>query len=190
MLPEGRHDLVVPPAAPLAVVVLHPHPDYGGDRFNPVADALYRACVDAGWAAVRFDFSSSAPEVATDEVHAAIGLLPADVPVALAGYSFGAAIGTQVCSPAVVGWALVAPPLTMLTVDTAACAADPRPKLVLVPAHDQFCPPDDAVAATSGWEATTVEEVPGADHFLVGAIGRVASRTVAWLAAAVPTSGR
>jgi uncharacterized protein len=181
VLSEGRYDLVAPEGATLGVAVLHPHPEYGGDRFNPPVEAIYRACVAAGWVAVRFDFSSSRPEQAVDDVHAAIALLPVEVPVALAGYSFGAAIATQVLSPAVLGWALVAPPLTMLTVDPEPCGADPRPKLVLAPEHDQYCPPPKAGAATAGWEATTLESVADADHFLGGAVGGVASRVVEFL---------
>ena len=42
MLPEGRYDLVDPPGAERAVLVLHPHPEYGGDRRNPVVDAVFR----------------------------------------------------------------------------------------------------------------------------------------------------
>jgi alpha/beta superfamily hydrolase len=181
VLPEGRYDLTVPDGASLAVAVLHPHPDFGGDRFSPPVEAIHRACVAAGWAAVRFDFSSSEPTTAVDEVHAAISLLPAGVPVALTGYSFGAAISTQVLSPAVLGWALVAPPLTMLTVDAGPCGADARPKLVLVPEHDQFCPPPEAKAATTEWDATTLESIAGADHFLAGMSERVAARVVDYL---------
>ena len=36
------------PGVPLAAVLLHPHPDMGGDRFNHVVDAMYRALPPAG----------------------------------------------------------------------------------------------------------------------------------------------
>src|SRR5256885_1619224 len=47
-------------------------------------------------------------------------------------------------------------------------AADPRPKLVAVPEHDQFRSPSSARPILSTWVNTRVEVVKGADHFLVG----------------------
>ena len=178
MLTDGRFDLVVPDRAELGVVVLHPYPDYGGDRFNPVVDAIFRAVTAAGSAAVRFDFSSSDVAMAAEETRDALARLPGDAPVAMAGYSFGAGIATQVLDDRITGWVLVAPPLTSLALDLDAIASDPRPKHLLAPVHDQFCPPTDARAATDRWAATTVEPIEGADHFLAGATSRVADRTL------------
>jgi hypothetical protein len=58
---------------------------------------------------------------------------------------------------------------------------DPRPKLVLVPEHDQFSPPARTGPAVSGWRETTVEVIPGADHFLSGATDMVVSHALGWL---------
>ena len=44
-------------------------------------------------------------------------------------------------------------------------ADDPRPKLLAVPEHDQFRPPDAAEPVIAGWTNTEVEVVAGADHF-------------------------
>jgi alpha/beta superfamily hydrolase len=178
VIEEGRLDLVAPEDAEVGVLVLHPHPDYGGDRFNPVVDAIFRAVVAAGWASIRFDFSSSEVPHAVAEAEDALGRLPDGIPLAVAGYSFGGGIATQLLDERIVQWALIAPPLTVLHVPTDAIAADPRPKLVLSPTHDQYCPPASAAEATAGWEATTVEPIEGADHFLAGATKDVAERTV------------
>jgi uncharacterized protein len=175
---DGRFDLVVPEGAALGVLVLHPHPDHGGDRFNPVVQALFDAAVAEGWAAIRFDFSTSDLGRATAEAADALGRLPGDLSVVAAGYSFGAAVATQVHDVRIDRWVLVAPPLGSLPIDTAAIASDARPKLVLSPAHDQFCPPSTAVEATAGWTSTTVEPVEGADHFLAGSTARVAARAI------------
>ena len=180
MLPEGHHDLVAPAGAPLGVAVLHPHPDYGGDRFNPVVEACFGAAVDAGWAAVRFDFSSSEPAVARAEAEEALALLPADLPLAVIGYSFGAAVAARVIDARITGWVLIAPPIAASS--TLPVGADPRPKHLLVPEHDQYCPPSAAHEATAAWELTYVETVRGADHFLAGATGTVAAQSVTFLA--------
>lgn len=179
MLPEGAFDLVVPDAPPLAVAVLHPHPDYGGDRRNPVVEACFGAAVDAGWAAVRFDFSSSDVAVARAEAQAALDLLPAEVPLAVIGYSFGGAVAAMVTDPRITGWVLVAPPIAASS--TLPVGSDPRPKLLLVPEHDQYCPPATAHDATANWDLTYVETIRDADHFLGGATGTVAAQAVTFL---------
>lgn len=184
MLPEGRYDLAAPADAERAVLVLHPHPAYGGDRFHPVVDAVHRAAADAGWASIRPDLAAGDPADATAEAEAALALLPEAAPVVVVGYSFGAAVGARLVGPQVRGWVLVAPPFgTLLDGGTAPAGPDGRPKLLLVPAHDQFCPPDRAREATAGWAATEVEVVEGADHFLAGAAAAVARRARDWAAA-------
>ena len=40
----------------LVVIILHPHPLYGGDMFNPVVHTLANAFLDSGYATFRFDF--------------------------------------------------------------------------------------------------------------------------------------
>ena len=160
------------------MLVLHPHPDYGGNRFNPVVDALFQAVTAEGWAVIRFDFSSSVADVAIAEAGEALDRLPGNVPLVVAGYSFGAGIATQLLGPRIVRWVLVAPLLSPAKLDVDAIAADPRPKLVLTPARDQFCPPATASEATAPWKETTLEVVDSADHFLAGATQRVSDRAL------------
>ena len=181
-------ELAVPPVpAWAAAVVTHPHPLYGGDMHNVVVDAMVRALQRAGVAALRFDFrgvgrSEGEHGGGQDErldVVAAIDLvapLAGDGPVVLCGYSFGAAVAADVLDPRLGGWALVAPPLGLVGAGLA--GPDHRPKLVLAPAHDQLTPPERMRAATATWSATTVEEVPMADHFLAGATTAVGERVV------------
>jgi alpha/beta superfamily hydrolase len=183
MLPEGRYDLVEPSGAERAVLALHPHPDMGGDRFNPVVDAAFRAAVGRGWAAIRPDLSSSDLPVAGAEAADALALLPDGVPVTVIGYSFGAVVACGLLDPRIAGWALVAPPFGALFDGVSApIGPDPRPKLVLVAAHDQFSPPARVAEATGAWAATESDEIAGADHFLAGATARVAERACDWIA--------
>jgi alpha/beta superfamily hydrolase len=182
VLPEGAVDVIAPPGARAGVLVLHPHPDMGGDRFNPVVDAVWRAAGAAGWAAVRFDFSSSDTTTAVAEATEALGRVPDVATLGVVGYSFGSTIAARLVDPRIAAWVLIAPPLAHVAADGLAAGADGRPKLLLPPVHDQFCPPAAATEAVSGWAATTVEPVDGADHFLAGATSRVADRAIAWLA--------
>jgi alpha/beta superfamily hydrolase len=164
--------------------LLHPHPDYGGNRFNIVVEALYRALPLAGVSALRFDFSSSDVAVASGEVVEVVGVASGSGagPVALVGYSFGADVATTVADGRVAGWFLIAPPLVGAGADRV-IAGDPRPKAIAVPEHDQFSPPGRTRHLTESWTNTTVMDVPGADHFLAGRTDLVADLVVAWLQA-------
>jgi alpha/beta superfamily hydrolase len=57
--PTGPLEVAIdrPVGAALGVAVLaHPHPLHGGTLTNKVVQTLARACVQAGWTAVRFNF--------------------------------------------------------------------------------------------------------------------------------------
>ena len=159
-------------------VLLHPHPSYGGDQHNVVISALFDALRAAGAAAVRFDFASAEVDACAAQAVDAVGSLPAGVPAAIVGYSFGGVVAAQVVDERVAAWALVAAPLGDAMPPI---ALDPRPKLLLVPSHDQFLAPDAARARVDGWASASVEAVPSADHFLAGSTKAVADRVVAWL---------
>jgi alpha/beta superfamily hydrolase len=183
-------DLARPDELRAAAVLCHPHPAYGGDRHNPVIEALYRTLPGIGVAALRFDFGPAAAARGGDgaaraEVTAALDRLAAgvgEVPVWLVGYSFGADVALAVDDPRHRGWVAVAPPMAYGG-SPAPGRGDGRPVLVLVPEHDRFSSPEAARAATSTWPDATVEVIPMADHFLAGAAGTVADRAAAWLAA-------
>jgi alpha/beta superfamily hydrolase len=172
----------VPDGAWAGAVLLHPHPDYGGDRHNVVVGGLYKALPAAGVAAVRFDFSSSDLDVATAEAVEAIDALPDGNARFMVGYSFGGAVAALVADARLAGWALVAPPFGALLPGSAArIGADLRPKLVLTPEHDQVCPPAVVLSETEGWLSATFKPVIGADHYMSGASARVAEQVVEWL---------
>lgn len=79
-------------------VIAHPHPLHGGTLTNKVVQTLARACVLAGWTAVRFNFRGvGASEGVHDEGRGELDDLLAVVasqagqgPLCLAGFSFGA----------------------------------------------------------------------------------------------------
>jgi alpha/beta superfamily hydrolase len=164
-----------------SVLVLHPHPDHGGDRHNPVVVAVDRAATSLGWHAIRPALTSGDLEVAAADAARALDGL--DGPIAVVGYSFGAGVASRLVDARIDAWVLVAPPFGLLLDASAPVGSDARPKLLLVPAHDQLSPPATAEGATRGWAATEVEVVDGADHFLAGATDGVAARACAWIAA-------
>ena len=185
-------DLWTPPSPVAAAVVCHPHPAYGGDRRNVVVDALFHNLAGAGVAVLRFDFrrpgrpgpgegvAERADVVAA--VHRLASAVDLDVPLYLAGYSFGADVALAVGDERHAGWALVAPPFRF---SGPACpgAGDDRPVLVVAAEHDQFAPPSWVERSTAGWPDVTIEVAPMADHFLAGAASVVARTVAGWVVA-------
>ncbi len=151
-------------------LLLHPHPDLGGNQHNNVIAALFSGLDDA----VRFDFISSDLSVAAGQVREHLEAGPAW----LVGYSFGGGVASLVDDPRVLGWCLIAPALA--TVDPV-IGPDPRPKHVLAAERDGFFSPSSLEEATADWAATTHDIVAGADHFLVGHERDVAARCATWL---------
>ncbi len=161
-------------------MVTHPHPLYGGDMYNTVPATLARELPAQGIAVLRFNFrgvgaSSGSHDQGEAERHDLVAAIDSAVhacadglPLFLAGYSFGADVALTVDDPRHCGWAVIAPPLGLF--DSFAARDDPRPKLVLAPTDDQFCPNTRATEVTAGWTSTTVTEIPG-DHFLAESMG-------------------
>ena len=178
-------DLAVVDRPWAGAVVCHPHPAYGGDRYNHVVDRIFHTLAGAGVTAARFDFRlGGSPGTEQADVLAALDLVAGqvgpDVPLWLVGYSFGADIALSVGDERVAGWAAVAPPLRF---GAPACASegDGRPVLAIAAEHDQFNPPDRLRQALAGWPDATVEVAAMADHFLAGAAERVADTVLTWM---------
>ena len=131
-----RADLALVDGAVGTAVLCHPHPQYGGDRFNVVIDALFRALPEAGITTVRFDFRSGAGigddlelprRDATGAVDESINQHP-DLPTFVIGYSFGAAVVLGLHDIRVAATVAIAPPLAVLQEEVAPVRPDARPR--------------------------------------------------------------
>ena len=171
-----------------AVVLCHPHPLFGGNRFNPVVEGLYRALPKAGFTALRFDFRAEHDNGVSERLDIVAGLdaldaldAPNAVPLFVAGYSFGALVALSTDDARIAGIVAVAPPLSN---DHPAPSA---PGLVITPRHDQYCPPETAALVTSAWNDVELDVIEGADHFLNGYSTAVAERATGWLLTRIAT---
>jgi alpha/beta superfamily hydrolase len=170
-------------------VLCHPHPQYGGTMRSLVISALFGGLPQQGVACLRFNFRGVEGSDGTygegrDEpldVLAAIDAAAeavADVPLVLVGWSFGADMALAVDDPRITGWVGIAPPLRFRAApDYERVGADPRPKLLVLAANDEFRAPQEIEAVVAGWLQTRVEIVPGASHFFVGRTDRVVELT-------------
>lgn len=187
-------ELVLPENARAAVVLCHPHPQQGGTMTSLVTSELFRTLPSSALAVLRFNFrgvgtSQGAHDFGVGEaldIVAAIDALSAacpGLPIVVSGWSFGADTSLSVLDPRIRAWAACAPPLRVLPLEqlSSAAGADSRPKLLIIPEHDQFREPDSARDATSDWIATQVVAVAGADHFFVGRTNKVAALIVEFI---------
>src|SRR5262249_49523120 len=202
MIPEGETTVrsgaetlearvAVPPGARAGVVVCPPHPLYGGDMDNPVVERIVEACSARGLATLRFNFrgvggSSGRHDQGRGEqedVRASVShlqnVLGRGTRVALAGYSFGAAMVAAVAtSTTLAGLALVAPP--MRVADLKRPTGVTGPIVVVAGAEDQYCPASALEALRVLMPDATVVVIEGADHFFFGSLVALGDAGGAW----------
>jgi len=171
------------------VVVCHPHPLHGGTMDNKVAQTLARAFVQLGYRAVRFNFrgvgtSEGQWDEGRGEVDDALAVIAAhrdaNLPLALAGFSFGAYVTSQAAArlpadQAAERLVLVGPAAVNFQV-----AAVPANTLVIHGEADEVVP----LSAALDWarpQVLPVVVVPGVGHFFHGQLALLKSIvTDAW----------
>jgi alpha/beta superfamily hydrolase len=189
------------PAA--ALVLCHPHPKMGGTMEAPLLLALVDELVAHGWAVLRFNFrgigaSEGEPSTGEAEVADARGAIElarerwAGIPVAIAGWSFGAAVAvrTALVEPALVACVAVAPavkPREGITagLPKAAGLHLAMPVLLVCGANDHLVDPDDCESWAADAGGPEVDVVAGANHFFWGKYEALAKRVTEFLGDAV-----
>ncbi len=170
-------------------VIAHPHPLFGGTMDNKVVQTLARAFVQCGWTALRFNFRGvGASQGAHDDgageardMQALIAQAAPEGPLALAGFSFGAFVATQVAASL---WP-VRPFERLVLVGTAAsrfnvAALPPECHERTLVVHGEA---DDTVplSAVMDWarpQTLPVTVIPGGGHFFHGQLPLLKSLVV------------
>ena len=160
-------------------VVAHPHPLFGGTMDNKVVQTLAKACVAADWECLRFNFRGvgdsegvfDAGRGETEDLLQLVDQWPSDMPLVLAGFSFGAFV---VCQAVQALWAS-ARIQKILLVGTAVThfVAPPLPADAIECALVVHGETDDTVAlsAVMDWarpQQLPVMVLPGTGHFFHG----------------------
>jgi alpha/beta superfamily hydrolase len=163
-----------------AVVVCHPHPQYGGDMYNLVVTVIVRAAIEAAMGALAFNFrgvgesegASGDGAGEREDVRAALaeaGSLPGIERVLLAGYSFGAGVAAAAVDATVPALALVALPPGMLRDENGALKTYSGPVLMVSGDVDNISPEGALRQLAASLPSTPeVTIIPGADHFWWG----------------------
>ena len=190
---EGRLTVSSPEAG--AVVICHPHPEYGGSMDNNVALAVRDACVSTGLTALRFNLRgvgnsggrSTGELMDARDVGAAVDFIAAKpdlTPKAiyLVGYSYGAWVGIfhAVSDGRIAAWAAISPPTGLL--DFSYLVDSPVPKLIVSGDADYFVANDELKRVYDRLpEPKRFVTVKGAAHFYWGREGVVVTEVVRFL---------
>ena len=165
-----------------AAVLCHPHPMYGGSMDNNVVEAIVAAMWRRGCATLRFNFRGvGASEGEYDggegeaaDARAAVEFLAAQPDIdlgaiALAGYSFGAAIALRagLTDSRVARVIAVALPVAAMNMGIGTAAG--KPVLLVSGDRDTYSPiPEIEQAMQKLGAAATLKVIAGADHFFGG----------------------
>lgn len=168
--------------SPLAVLVCHPHPVFGGTMHNKVVFRAAKAASQLGLPTLRFNFrgvGKSEGEYAEGEgeredARAALDYLAGrfrGVPICLMGFSFGAWVGLEVGGDDPRVTALVGLGLPGKEEDFSFLRGVAKPKLIVQGTHDVYGPRDQVEAVfQSLQEPKRIHWVEGADHFFTGCL--------------------
>jgi alpha/beta superfamily hydrolase len=185
-----------------AAVVCHPHPLFGGTLHNKVVFHTMKALNSFGFPVLRFNFRGAGLSHGehdhgngeVEDVRTALGWLNEEfhLPIVLAGFSFGAAVGLRAALSdervkALIGVGVPAIPVAadaeaprVYTFDFLRDCA--KPKLFVSGARDQFGPRaklEELFASVAPPKKLVVIE--GADHFFEGRLRELRDAIEVWV---------
>jgi uncharacterized protein len=198
--PAGRLEALLnqgTAAATHAALVCHPHPQYGGAFHNKVVFHTMKALNSFGFPVLRFNFRGAGMSQGNhdnglgevDDVRAALDWLDAEfhLPMIVAGFSFGAAIGLRAACPdtrvdSVIGLGLPLVPTDDRSYDLDFLHTCSKPKLLVSGTRDQFSPKARLEQlAQSLPEPKKLVLIEAADHFFEGRLKELRETIETWV---------
>jgi uncharacterized protein len=204
--PAGRLEALLNEGASTAThaaLVCHPHPVYGGTLHNKVVFHTMKALGSFGFPVLRFNFRGAGLSQGehnqghgeVDDVRTALDWLDREfhLPLLLAGFSFGAAVGsTAGCRDervkAIIALGLPIAAIEDRKYDYQALHHCAKPKLLVSGARDQYGPRLDLERLVESLPAPRkLVVIEGADHFFEGRLREVRETIESWVRATVAT---
>jgi uncharacterized protein len=179
-------------APPLAAVVCHPHPLFGGTMHNKVVYQVAKSLDTLGLTVLRFNFRGTGKSAGVHDrgvgergdVQAALNFLSgefAGVPQLVAGFSFGSMVGLRVGCEDERVVALIGLGLPVNQSDVSFLESCVKPKLFVQGGQDQFGAVEKLQAAVSRMpEPKRMVAVADGDHFFVGKLDQVDAAISEW----------
>lgn len=196
--PAGRLEAILwKPSAvaapPLAAVVCHPHPLFGGTLHNKVIYQTAKSLDGLGIPVLRFNFRGAGLSAGVhdrgrgeqDDVRAALDFLAAEfpgVPLLLAGFSFGAWVGLRVgCEDSRVSH-LIGLGIPVNSTDFSFLRQCTKPKLFVHGSNDEHGAIEKVKALIPTLPGSNqLVVVEGVDHFFAGKLDQLAAAINAWI---------
>jgi alpha/beta superfamily hydrolase len=195
--PAGRLEAILwTPSAvgrpPLAAVVCHPHPLFGGTMHNKVVYQAAKSLDALGIPVLRFNFRGAGLSAGEHDrgqgeqgdVRAALEFLATEFPGApllLTGFSFGAVVGLRVgCEDARVS-RLIGLGIPVNSSDFSFLDPCNKPKLFVHGSNDQFGAVEKVKTLVASWSGDNrLVVVDGADHFFAGKLDHLDRAIGTW----------
>jgi alpha/beta superfamily hydrolase len=184
--PDGRLEALLEEpedSAPReAALICHPHPQHGGTMHNKVVYRIARGLRRAGHVALRFNYrgvnlsegSYAHGEGELDDARVALDFLRGrypDLPVTLAGFSFGSRIALRLGCEGVGARRVIAVGFPTVYQDRSYLDGCTIPRIFVQSTHDQFGPVEELKRITDALpEPRQMVLVEAEDHFFAGAL--------------------
>jgi alpha/beta superfamily hydrolase len=180
-----------------SALVCHPHPVYGGTLHNKVVFHAMKALNGFGFPALRFNFRGAglshgehdSGQGEIEDVGTALDWLHREfrLPIILAGFSFGAAVGLQaVCNDervvASIGLGVPVQPVEGRAYDLSCLRSYVKSKLFVSGSRDQFGPRAKLQAFVESLpEPKKLVIIESADHFFEGRLREMREAVEGWV---------
>jgi alpha/beta superfamily hydrolase len=205
--PAGRLEAILwtpvgigPP--PMAAVVCHPHPLFGGTMHNKVIYQTAKSLDALGLPVLRFNFRGAGMSEGThdrgrgerEDVRAALDFLAGEfsvVPLLVAGFSFGCWVGLRVGCEDDRVVELIGLGTPVNNTDFSFLKSCSKPKLFVHGSHDEHgdvMEVEKLVQVLPGERRFVV--VPDADHFFAGKLDKLDRAITSWLTERHPDLSR
>ena len=185
-----------------AALVAHPHPLYGGTLHNKVVFHTMKALNSFGYPVLRFNFRGAGLSHGehdhgngeVDDVRTALDWMEREfrLPLILAGFSFGAAVGLRAACPdarveSVIGLGLPVAAIDDRVYDFEFLRSCTKPKLFVSGDRDQFGPRAKIEALVQALpEPKKLVIIEGADHFFEGRLRELRDSIESWIRERIP----
>jgi alpha/beta superfamily hydrolase len=196
--PVGRLEAILwtPSSAtppPLAALVCHPHPLFGGTMHNKVVYQAAKSIDALGIPALRFNFRGAGLSIGVharglgerEDVQTALQFLIAEfpgVPLLVAGFSFGSVVGLRVGCAAPQVKALIGLGLPVDNADVSYLLECPKPKLFVHGGNDEHGELEKVKALIPSLPGDNrLVIVEGVDHFFAGKLHELDAAITTWL---------
>ena len=195
--PAGRLEAILwSPSAgspPIAAVVCHPHPLFGGTMHNKVVYQAAKSLDALGLPVLRFNFRGTGMSEGKhdlgvgerEDVRAALDFLASEfpnIPLLVAGFSFGCWVGLRVGCEDERVTSLIGLGAPVNNADFSYLARCGKPKLFVHGSNDIYGDPvklNNLVASLPGENKIVVVE--DTDHFFVGKLDQVDAAIANWM---------